>query len=205
MKKSQCLFGLLIFSFFPIFIFSACSKGGGSTTPANPCAGISIVVSGTSAQADADSSNGSITATASGSTGFTFSLNNGTGQASGIFSKLAAGSYTVTAKNTNGCSGSSIIIVGTKDACAGTPGAGFTAVKAIIITNCAVTGCHNGTQAPDYTVDCTIVDYGTLIKQRAVDQAGTATQMPQPPRAPLLQADRDKITAWISAGGRITD
>jgi hypothetical protein len=205
MKKRPCLYLVIIFLFFSALIFNACSKGGGTATPPNPCAGITITVSGTPADADAGVSNGSITATASGSTGFTFSLNNGTAQASGTFSNLAAGSYTITAKNTNGCSGSSIIIVSKKNACAGTPGPDFIAVKAITATNCAVTGCHNGTQAPDYTVDCNIVDYGTLIKQRAVDQAGTATQMPQPPRAALLQADRDKITAWITAGGHITD
>lgn len=201
-KKLPYLF--IAFSAWPL-LFAACSKGSSTSTPGNPCTGISIVVSGTGASADAGVSNGSITATASGSTGFTFTLNNGTAQVSGTFTNLAAGSYTITAKNANGCSGSSIVIVSTKNACAGTPGAGFTAVKNIVITNCAVTGCHNGTQAPDYTVDCTIVDYGTLIKQRAVDQAGTATQMPQPPRAALSQPDRDKITAWIAAGGRITD
>jgi len=206
MKKSHLLYLLLTLSFFPALIFNACSKGGGGTTPANPCTGVTITVAGTALAADAGSSNGSITATASGSTGFTFSLNNGTAQASGTFNNLAAGKYTITAKNTNGCSGSASITVNAKDACAGkTPGPAFTAVKAIIASNCAVTGCHNGSQAPDYTVDCTIVDYADLIKQRAVDQAGTATQMPQPPRAPLLQSDRDKITAWITAGKHFTD
>jgi hypothetical protein len=209
MKKNQLLYTVLIFSFTSAIIFNACSKGSGTMSPpTDPCAGVTITVVGAATDADAGSSNGSITATASGSTGFIYSLNSGTFQTSGTFSNLAAGKYTITAKNANGCSGTtSTSVVAKNPGCTvgQTPGPTFTAVKAIITTNCAVTGCHNGTQAPDYRVDCTIVDYADLIKQRAVDDASTADQMPQPPRAPLAQADRDKITAWITAGKQITD
>ena len=206
MKKVKLLYAVPVVSFFLAIVFNACSKSGGDSTPANPCAGVTVVVSITPTPADAGSSNGSIVASATGGTGFTYSINNGAFQASGTFNNLAAGSYTVTAKNANGCSGSSSATIVTKTtACTGTPGPLFTAVKAVITTNCAVSGCHNGTQSPNYTVDCTIVDFADLIKQRAVDQAGTATQMPQPPRAALSQADRDKITAWITAGKHLTD
>src|ERR1700710_929942 len=129
MKKA--LFYLLVMFFFSALFFSACSKSG-STTPSDPCAGITIVVSGTPTEAVAGISNGSITATASGGSGFTYSLNNGTAQSSGAFNNLAAGSYTITAKNANGCSGSVNIVVKTKDDCSGkTPGTAFTAVKTI--------------------------------------------------------------------------
>jgi len=194
------------FIFFSFYVLNGCSKGGDGK-PSDPCAGVTIIVSGNATATDAGSSNGSITATATGSTGFTYSLNNGAFQSSGTFSNLAAGKYSITAKNTNGCSGVVNVTVVSKDGgCAGkTPGPLFTAVKAIITSNCAVSGCHNGTQAPDYRVDCTIVDYADLIKLRAVDQANTGEQMPQPPRMALLQSDRDKITAWITAGKRITD
>lgn len=207
MKKNQLFYkGLIILIFSPI-IFDACSKSSRTTTPADPCAGITVALFLTPTAADADSSNGSIVASATGGNGFTFSINNGAFQASGTFNNLAAGKYTITAKNTNGCSGSlSSTIVSKAVACTGqTPGPLFTAVKTIVTANCAVTGCHNGTQAPDYRVDCTIVDYADLIKTRAVDDASTADQMPQPPRAPLAQSDRDKITAWINGGKLITD
>ncbi|MEP7278246.1 MAG: hypothetical protein ABI813_06375 [Bacteroidota bacterium] len=206
MKKARlrCLFAAVLF--LPMLIFNACTKGGDAAAPTDPCAGITITVSGIATDAEAGSATGSIAATASGSTGFVFSLNGGTAQASGNFNNLAAGKYIITAKNTNGCSGTTSITINAKDACAGkTAGPLFTAVKVVITSNCAVTGCHNGTQAPNYTMDCSIVDYADLIKQRAVDQAGTATQMPQPPRASLVPADRDKITAWIAAGKRFTD
>ena len=208
MKSSRLLLlcRISVLSFLVVSYFIACSKGGGTTTPTDPCTGVTIVVSTTVTAADAGVSNGSITATATGSSGFTFSINNGTFQASGTFSNLAAGKYTITAKSTAGCTGTqSTTVVAKAVGCTGTPGPLFTAVKAILTTNCAVTGCHNGTQSPNYTVDCTIVDYADLIKTRAVDQANTADQMPQPPRPALAQSDRDKITAWITAGKRITD
>jgi hypothetical protein len=49
-------------------------------------------------------SNGSITATATGGTpAYTYSLNGGTPSTSPIFSNLAAGNYTITATDANGC------------------------------------------------------------------------------------------------------
>ena len=203
--KSQQILRVFIAVSFATSIFIACSKGGGTSTPANPCTGITITVSATSSESDAGVSNGSITATATGATGITFTLNSGTSQASGNFTNLAAGTYKITAKTAAGCSGTTSIAVKTKNACAGVAGPLFTAVKGVITTNCAVSNCHNGTQAPDYRDDCNIVAYADLIKTRAVDQAGTADQMPQPPRAPLAQADKDKIIAWINAGKHFTD
>jgi hypothetical protein len=207
MKKNQLFYAVFILLSASAIIFNACSKGSsGPVTPADPCAGVTVVVTLSAIATDAGSSNGSITASATGGAGFTYSLNNGAFQSSGSFPNLAAGKYTIKAKNSNGCTGTlSSTIVAKAAVCAGTPGPLFTAVKTLITTNCAVTGCHNGTQSPNYTVDCTIVDYATLIKTRAVDQAGTADQMPQPPRMPLAQGDRDKITAWVAAGGRMTD
>jgi len=206
MKKTQLFYTAIAVVLFSSIVLNACSKGGGTTPPADPCAGVTVVVTANPVAADAGVSNGSITATASAASGFTFQLNTGSFQASGSFINLAAGKYTITAKSANGCTGSvSTTIVSKVAGCTGTPGPLFTAVKTILTSNCAVTGCHNGTQSPNYTVDCTIVDYSTLIKTRAVDQAGTADQMPQPPRQALAQADRDKISAWVAAGGRLTD
>ena len=96
-----------------IFLYVGCSKGGSTPPPTpNPCAGITVVVTGTTtATSTPTAANGSITASASGSTGFTYSLNGGTAQASGTFSGLTSGSYSVTAKDVNGCSGTQTFTV----------------------------------------------------------------------------------------------
>ena len=206
MKNSKSVSLITICISLGFVICYSCSKSGNDKA-ADPCAGVTVVVSANATAADAGSSNGGVTATATGSTGFTYSINTGAFQSSGVFTNLAAGKYNITAKSAGGCTGTINVTVVSKDGgCAGkTPGPLFTAVKTIISTNCAVTGCHNGAQSPDYRVDCTIVDYADLIKLRAVDQANTGDQMPQPPRMALAQSDRDKITAWIAAGKRITD
>ncbi len=85
----------------------------------NPCAGITVAVSATSVQPTAGANNGSITVSATGGTGFTYSLNNGAYQASGTFSGLAAGNYTLTAKNSNGCTGVTTVVLTAADPCAG--------------------------------------------------------------------------------------
>ena len=84
--------------------------------------------------------------------------------------------------------------------CTGTPGPLFTAVKTLMQANCQ--SCHNSSNmngGKDWTVDCNIVANKNRIKARAVDE-GT-----MPPTGPLPQSEKDKITAWINAGGRLTD
>ena len=86
------------------------------------------------------------------------------------------------------------------DKCAGTAGALFTAVKALVQQRCI--GCHNNNFASggvNFSVDCNIISNQARIKIRAVDQ-GT-----MPPNGPLSQTDKNKITAWINAGGAITN
>jgi hypothetical protein len=84
----------------------------------NPCNGVTITVTLTKTDPAPGQSNGSITATATGGTGFTYSLNGGAYQASGTFTGLAAGTYTVTAKSSNGCLGSAQITLTTTNPCA---------------------------------------------------------------------------------------
>lgn len=84
--------------------------------------------------------------------------------------------------------------------CSGTPGPLFTAVKNLMQVNCQ--SCHNNSIANggmNWTVDCNIVANKDRIKIRAVEQ-GT-----MPPTGALPQSEKDKITAWINAGGKITD
>lgn len=108
-QKFNNLIRVHVINFFIMITFFSCSKGGGSGPAPNPCTGVTIVVSGTvSNPTTARGTNGSIAAVASGSSGFTFSINGAAFQSSGSFSGLAAGSYTITAKNNNGCTGSAV-------------------------------------------------------------------------------------------------
>ncbi len=268
-----------------IIINSCGSKGGG--VPPNPCAGVTITVNGTATNSSsAGNSDGSIAASATGGSGFTFSINSGAFQSSGNFNGLAAAAYTVTAKDSRGCTGTKSFTVSANDVCAGltftvggtptsstpcltTPngsitvttsgtGSGFTynmnggafqasatfnnlaantytmgaketggcvrtasitvnataagtlfaAVKVIINTNCTSAGCHSGA-APqggmDFTQDCQIVANRDRIKVRAVDQANTSNQMPQPPNPALSVANQNAIVNWINAGGQFNN
>jgi hypothetical protein len=107
----------------------------------NPCAGVTITVAATSVNPTTGQSNGSITATASGSTGFTYSLNNGTYQASGTFSNLTAGTYTVTAKNSNGCIGSTQVTLTAVSPCNST---NIVITTTVVNTTPCVTPAANG-------------------------------------------------------------
>ncbi len=265
-------------------IYFSCSKGGDSgggnpNPPPNPCAGVTVAVAATTTGTITGQSTGSIAATATGGTGFTFKLGSGAYQTSGSFSNLAAGTYTITAKNNAGCEGSASFTVATINVCNGVnisvsmapvnatpcsnPNSGsitvtasgstglqysingtnfqagnifsalaagnytvtvkdvngctqtsnatvgatpagplFIAVRQIIQNNCV--SCHSGGAAAagrDWSVDCNVVASKDIIKTRAVDQAGTPSQMPQAPNAALSAADRQKITDWINAGG----
>lgn len=90
----------------------------------------------------------------------------------------------------------------------GTIGPLFTDVKNVVQTNCALSGCHAGSSPQsgiDFTNDSHIVAQKDRIKVRAIDQAGTANQMPPPPMPALSAADQKKITDWITAGGQMTN
>lgn len=104
-----------------IFVIYACSKGGGGTTPpTDPCAGVTVTVAGTVVHPSTPgASNGSIAASATGGSGFTFSINGGAFQSSGNFTGLAAGSYTIVAKNGSGCTGSASFTLVASNPCAG--------------------------------------------------------------------------------------
>lgn len=174
---------------------------GFTLTNPNPCAGITInvnnnVVNNTPC---ATSNTGSITAAASGGTSpYTYSINSGPFQSGSAFLNLGVGSYTITAKDANGCTGNSV----TTNVSNLPAGPLFTAVKTVLQNNC--NSCHNGTVANggmNWTVDCNIVTNKERIKARAVDASPSA----MPPTGLMPASERQKITDWINAGGKFTD
>jgi hypothetical protein len=81
------------------------------TVPAsNPCQGLNIVVTTSTTATSSGQANGSITASASGGNGpYTYSRDGASFQSSATFSNLAAGNYTIIARDVNGCSGSTSV------------------------------------------------------------------------------------------------
>jgi hypothetical protein len=195
---------LLMFVCITALILNSCSKGDSGTPtptptpPVDPCAGKTISVSGaTTVLTDPCSSNGKITISASGSTGFTYSLDGGTFQASNEFQSVSGGEHTITAKDAAGCSQSTKVTL-----VASAAGPLYTAVKNLMSVNCS--SCHTGISgagAKDLTTDCNIVTNKDRIKIRAVD--GSPSFMPQGGK--LSAADMKKITDWVNAGGRYSD
>jgi hypothetical protein len=115
------LISLLLLGFV-IFIFSCSKGGGGSYNPpqTDPCAGITITVTGTVVNPSSPgSTDGSIAAAATGSSGLTYNINGGAFQASGNFTGLGPGSYTIVSKNSNGCSGSATFTLTAPNLCTG--------------------------------------------------------------------------------------
>jgi hypothetical protein len=183
-------------------IIVACSKGGDSPAPApapapgNPCATKNIVVTLSSTNA-AGCTGGSVTASASGSTNFTYNIDGGTFQASGTFNNISAGDHTVIAKDGDGCTKSGTVTVASNAS-----GPLFAAVKAVIVANC--NSCHTGAAAQggqNFGTDCNIVNAAARIKARAVD--GNPSFMPQ--GGQLSAGDKQKITNWVTAGGKYSD
>ncbi len=169
-------------------------------TAPNPCTGVTITVSTTAApNIPCETSNtGMITASASGGTGiYTYSLNGGTFQSSGVFNNLLAGNYNVVAKDGNGCSGTTTQAVSNAPA-----GPLFSQVRTVLQNNCVP--CHNNVQAEggmNWTIDCNIVTFKDRIQARAVN----GNPSPMPPTGLLPSSERQKITQWINAGGRYSD
>ncbi|HQR00504.1 MAG TPA: hypothetical protein PLA61_06655 [Ferruginibacter sp.] len=107
----------------------------------NPCTGVTVTVTATTVNPTTGQSNGSITATATGGTGFTYSLNNGAFQASGTFNNLAAGTYTVTAKNANGCLGTTQVTLTATNPC---NSVNIVISTSVVNTTPCVTPANNG-------------------------------------------------------------
>jgi large repetitive protein len=164
----------------------------------NPCSNITISITKTVT----DSNNcvtpgtGSITATATGSTGFTYNINNGAFQASGTFSALSPGTYTVGAKDVNGCTATASIVVGTVAA-----GLKFSALKILVQSRCSGSGCHTNGQSQkgyNFDTDCNIVKAWSGINGSCV--TGALNKMPISPQPNLTTAEKQIIIDWVNAG-----
>lgn len=140
-------------------------------------------------EAGCGTSNGSITVSATGGNGtLQYSLNDGTFGNSNVFSSLSSGSYNVTVQDSDLCKTSESVKL--------TNGIKLASnVQPIINQNCAVSGCHGGSQSPNLTTAAAIVTNAANIKART-----GAKTMPPAGRTPLSQSDIDLISCWVDDG-----
>ncbi len=118
-----------------------------------------------------------------------YSLNDGEFQDLSEFTGLASGNYNVIGRDANGCeseiSGIEILT-----------GISFANdIKPIIASNCAVSGCHNGTQSPNFTIDNNIIENASRIKTRT----GSGSMPPQG-RSDLTNDEIQAIACWVDDG-----
>jgi uncharacterized protein (DUF2141 family) len=104
LKKMKKITLITMLFFAAAFIIISCKKD--TVTPTDPCVGLTISINTTQSAPTTGQSNGSITITATPSGTYTYAINNGAYQSSNIFNNLAAGTYTIKAKNADGCESS---------------------------------------------------------------------------------------------------
>lgn len=130
---------------------------------------------------------GGVTVTAfDGEEPYQYKLGDGAFGSANTFSTLASGEYHLTVRDATGCEVNQTLRVRS--------GVSFeTSISPIIQNKCAISGCHNGTQAPDFRVFKNIQDNAAQVKTLT----GNRT-MPQ--KGSLTQNEIDLIACWVDDG-----
>lgn len=130
---------------------------------------------------------GMIEVNATGGDGaFTYTIDNGPTQTENTFNNLGVGSYSVKVTDGEGCESVREVQVKSNTSLANT-------IMPIIMNDCAITGCHNGTQSPDLTTRQAVISNAARIKSET--QART-----MPRNGTLSQNDIDLIACWVDSG-----
>jgi hypothetical protein len=147
--------------------------------------GVNIELSTT--EAGCKTSNGSISImAANGTRPYLFKLNGGDFQPDNSFNNLLAGEYTIVVKDAAGCQASQTIRIRS--------GISFAAnISPIIQNNCAINGCHNGSQFPDFRVFKNIQDNAGRIKTQTSSRS-------MPIGRVLTQTQIEQIACWVDDG-----
>ena len=132
-------------------------------------------------------SEGSLTVSAvDGVEPYEYKLNEGSFGTGNTFTGLAGGEYTVTVRDAGGCEVTQTLQVES--------GVSFAnSIASIIDTKCAISGCHNGTQPPDFRTFKNIHDNAANVKTLTAN--GT-----MPMNGTLTQEQKDLIACWVDDG-----
>lgn len=149
--------------------------------------GINILV--TSSPSGCNASNGTISVVASGGPEpYSYILNGSVTQGNSLFSGLSAGTYTVLAVDSDGCSVQKTTNV--------ISGQSFSSIKSIISANCATSSCHGGSISPDLRNNQTIQNNATKIALLTANGS-------MPPLGELTTNQVREIACWVSDGAPI--
>lgn len=130
---------------------------------------------------------GTIEVEAAGGDGiFTYSIDNGPNQTESTFSNLGVGSYVVKVIDGEGCESLREVQVKANTSLSNT-------IMPIIMNDCAIAGCHNGTQSPNLTTRQAVISNAARIKSET--QART-----MPRNRTLSQNEIDLIACWVDSG-----
>lgn len=147
-----------------------------------------------SSESDCGNDTGTISASATGGNSvYTFALDNGSPQNSSQFGDVSNGSHAVVVTDGDGCSATQSIVVVTDTSWSGD-------IMAIINTNCAVSGCHNGSNSsiPNWTNLSAVQSSASNIKKRtgnrSMPQAGSGLT--------LSDSEIELIACWVDDGAR---
>lgn len=163
---------------------AGCTASVNFTLESEPT-GITLNLSATNS--DCTSPSGTITAVATGGVGnLQFSLDNGAFGTETLFSSLAIGNYTVTARDEDNCKVTKFIVVSSDVKLS-------TDIMPIINNDCAISGCHNGSVSPNLTTSSAVVQNADRIKNET--QART-----MPRNRSLTQNEIDLIACWVDGG-----
>ena len=143
----------------------------------------------TETDAGCGTDNGSITINAqNGTPPYEYAIDGSAFQAANSFGQLSAGTYTVVVRDDQDCETSQTVQVfnGTS---------WELEVAPIIANNCAISGCHAGTQPPDFREFQNVVNNAENIKTRT----GNGTM---PPNATITDNQIQLIACWVDDGAR---
>lgn len=155
--------------------------------------GDAIILSINSSESDCESNTGSLTVNASGGDGsYEYAIDGGAPQSSNSFNGLSSGSHTIIVTDGSGCSSTSEQIISTNTSWEND-------IMPIISSNCAVSGCHNGSNSsiPNWSVLSNVQASAGNIQSRT-----TARTMPPAGRSQLSDSDIALIACWVEDGAK---
>ncbi|MCO6360570.1 hypothetical protein [Roseivirga pacifica] len=145
----------------------------------------------TTSETQCDAASGDITISASGGQQpYEFKLDNGAYQSANTFTSLAQGNYEVSVRDASGCEVVLSAEIKTDIQ--------FSQIQSIVQTNCAVSGCHNGTQSPNLTTAAGIQSNAGRIQART----SAGTMPPASSGRSLTNAEIAAIACWVNDGAQ---